>query len=67
MSKAANLLNAIATELNTADKNLIISVAMSMLVKSGVAVDEAFELLFGEGAYKRFAGQVYDALRAKAA
>jgi hypothetical protein len=64
MSKATNLLNAIAAELNTTDKNLCINVAMSMLVKSGVAVDEAFELLFGEGAYKRFSGQVYEALRA---
>lgn len=67
MSKATNLLNAIATELNTTDKTLCINVALSMLVKTGVAVDAAFDLLFGEGAYQRFAGQVYDALRAKAA
>lgn len=67
MTKAANLLNAIAEELKTDDKNVVISVAISMLVKSGVAVDAAFDLLFGEGAYVRFAGQVYDALRAKAA
>lgn len=67
MSKAANLLNAIAEELKTDDKNVVIGVAISMLVKSGVAVDAAFDLLFGEGAYVRFAGQVYDALRAKAA
>lgn len=61
---ASNLLNAIAEELNTADKNQVINVALSMLTKSGVAVDAAFDLLFGEGAYKKFAGQVYDALRA---
>lgn len=67
MTAATNLLNAIADELKTTDKNLVINVAMSMLVKSGVAVDAAFDLLFGEGAYKKFAGQVYDALRAKAA
>lgn len=67
MTKAANLLNAIAEELKTNDKNVVISVAISMLVKSGVAVDAAFDLLFGEGAYVRFAGQVYDSLRAKAA
>lgn len=67
MSKATNLLNAIAEELNTTDKNLCINVALSMMVKTGVAIDEAFDLLFGEGAYKRFAGQAYDALRAKAA
>ncbi len=67
MTAATNLLNAIADELNTTDKNLCINVAMSMLVQSGVAVDAAFDLLFGEGAYKKFAGQVYEALRAKAA
>lgn len=67
MSKATNLLNAIADELKTTDKNMVINVALNMLVKSGVAVDAAFDMLFGEGAYKRFAGQVYDALRAKAA
>lgn len=67
MSKATDLLNAIAEELNTTDKNLVINVALSMLIKSGVAVDAAFDLLFGAGAYKEFAGMVYDALRAKAA
>lgn len=67
MNKVTNLLNMIAEELNTTDKNLVISVAMNMLVKSGVAVDAAFEMLFGEGAWEKFAGNVYDALRAKAA
>ncbi len=67
MSKATNLLNAIAAELNTTDKNLVISVALKMLVDAGAAVDEAFDSLLGEGAYSRFAGQVYDALRARAA
>lgn len=65
MSKATELLNAIAESLNTTDKNTCISVAMAMLVKEGgVSVEDAFELLFGEGSYERFAGQVYDALRA---
>ena len=61
---ALKLLNAIADELNTTDKNLCITVALNVLVKTGVEIDEAFDLLFGEGAYKRFAGLVYDALRA---
>ena len=64
MTKATNLLNAIAEELNTTDKDMVINVALAMIVKTGVAVDAAFDLLLGEGAYKRFAGQVYDALRA---
>jgi hypothetical protein len=67
MTAATNLLNAIAEELNTTDKNLCITVALNMMVKMGVEVDAAFDLLFGEGAYKKFAGQVYDALRAKTA
>lgn len=64
MTTATNLLNAIAAELNTTDKELCINVALAMIVKTGVAVNEAFDLLMGEGAYVRFAGQVYDALRA---
>ena len=66
MTAATNLLNAVAAELNTTDKNLVVNVAMSMIVKSGVAVDAAFDMLFGEGAYKKLAGDVYHALRAKA-
>lgn len=64
MTTATNLLNMIAEELNTTDKSLCINVALAMIVKTGVAVDAAFDLLLGEGAYKKFAGQVYDALRA---
>jgi len=65
MNAATNLLNAIADEMSTTDKNQCINVALAMLVKTGVAVDAAFDMLLGEGAYKKFAGQVYDALRAK--
>jgi len=67
MTAATDLLNAIAAELKTEDKKTVICVAMSMLTKSGLEVDIAFDLFFGEGAYKKFAGQVYDALKAKAA
>jgi len=64
MTQAAALLNSIAAELNTTDKTLCINVAMSMLVKSGLKVDAAMDLLFGQGSYTKFAGQVYEALRA---
>lgn len=68
MSKATELLNAIAEALNTTDKTTCINVAMCMLVKEGgLTVEAAMDTLFGEGAYKRFAGQVYDALSAKSA
>lgn len=64
MQITAAQLNQVATLLNTNDKNVVLSATIQFLVKSGLAVDEAFEMVFGEGAYKRFAGQVYDALRA---
>ncbi|HEX2615448.1 MAG TPA: hypothetical protein VHL10_08130 [Nitrososphaera sp.] len=68
MSKATELLNAIAESLNTSDKNTCINVAMAMLVKEGgVSVESAFELLFGAGSWEQFCGNVYDALRAQAA
>lgn len=58
-------LNEVATLLNTTDKNVVFSAVIHTLVKAGgVAVDVAFEMVFGEGSYQRFAGQVYDALRA---
>ena len=62
-TQAANLLNLIAAELDTKDKNACISVAIKMLVDSGLAVNEAFDTLFGEGAYVKMAGDVYDSLR----
>lgn len=63
MTTAATLLNAIAAELNTTDKTLCVNVAMSMMVKSGVAVNAAMDALFGEGSYAKMAGQVYRQLR----
>lgn len=62
MTTATNLLNAIAEELKTTDKNLCIDVALAMIVKTGVAVDVAFDMLLGKGSYKKFADQAYDAL-----
>jgi hypothetical protein len=62
---ATTLLNSIAAELNTTDKSMCINVAMAMLIKQGMQASEAMDALFGEGAYKAFAGQVYEALRSK--
>lgn len=68
MSKATELLNAIAESLNITDKNTCINVAMAMLVKEGgISVESAFELLFGEGSWVQFCGNIYDALHAQAA
>ena len=64
MKNAATLLNEIATLLNTTDKNLVISVAIKFLTDQGLTVKQAFEGGFGEGSYKKMAGQIYDALKA---
>lgn len=64
MQITTNQLNEVAGLLNTTDKNIVISAIMKTLVQSGVAVDAAFEMIFGEGSYTRFAGQIYNALRA---
>jgi hypothetical protein len=66
MTNATNLLNMIAAKIGTTDKNLVISTAIAMLVKSGVDVAAAFDMIVGEGAYKKMAGEVWTELRAKA-
>lgn len=67
MTAASNLLNSIAKALNTTDKAVVINTAIAMLIKQGLPVQKAFDLIMGEGAYRELAGQVYEALRAKAA
>jgi hypothetical protein len=44
-------------------KNAAISNKLLTLVAKGMPVPEAFDLLFGEGAYKKLASDVYDELR----
>lgn len=64
MQITAQQLNDVAGLLNTTDKNLVFAAVLKTLTSSGVAIDAAFDMLFGAGAYGRFAGQVYAALRA---
>lgn len=66
MTNAAKFLNMIAAETGCTDKNTVITLAMGVMVKSGVPVDVAMDTLMGEGSYKKLAGMVYDDLRAKA-
>ena len=66
MQITADQLNQVAALLNTTDKNVVIAAVMKTLVESGVAVNEAFDAVMGEGAYVKFAGEVWAALRAKA-
>jgi hypothetical protein len=57
-------LNQVAKVLGTNDKNVVFSACLKTLIESGIAADAAFDFVFGEGAYIKFAGQMYDALRA---
>lgn len=67
MKVTAAQLNQVAAMLKTTDKNVVFSAVIKTLVDAGLEVNEAFDAVFGEGAYTKFSGQIYDALRAKAA
>lgn len=47
--------------------NAKISAAILAHVAAGKPVPEAVDAVFGEGAYEKLAGNLYDALRAQAA
>lgn len=55
-------LNEVADLLGTDDKALVFSAVLATLIDAGHTVDAAFDMLFGEGAYMRYAGQVYAAI-----
>jgi NifU-like protein involved in Fe-S cluster formation len=46
-------------------KNQIISARILAEVVSGKTIDQAYDAVFGEGAYLKLAGEIYDQLRAK--
>lgn len=46
--------------------NSKISAAILMNVANGMSLKAAFDAVLGTGAYEKMAGQIYDALRAKA-
>lgn len=58
------MLNQLASLLETSDKNLVISVAIKALVEQGLTVRAACDTVLGSGAYEKMAGQVYDELKA---
>lgn len=57
------MLNQLASLLETSDKNLVISVAIKALVEQGLTVRAAYDTVLGSGAYEKMAGQVYDELK----
>ena len=60
----AATLNQVAELLGTADKNVVISAILKTLTDSGIALNIAFDHVFGDGSYIKFAGEVHAALRA---
>ena len=57
-------LNQVASLIGSTDKNTVLTVAIGVLVKSGVAIDVAMNAVLGEGAYEKLASDVYHTLRA---
>ena len=47
-------------------KNAAISALIMSKVAEGMTIRQAFDAVIGEGAYAKMAGELYDALRAKA-
>lgn len=46
-------------------KSVAINAMLADLIRRGIPVQDAFDLVMGKGAYAKFAGELYDALRAK--
>jgi hypothetical protein len=46
-------------------KNAAISARILAAVKSGMELPQAYDSVFGEGAYIKLAGEIYDELRRK--
>ena len=64
MTNVANFLNTIAAETGSTDKSAVINTAIAMLIKSGVDVREAVDMICGEGTFTKLAGDIWDAARA---
>lgn len=47
-------------------KNQIISARILAHMANGMTIDQAYDAVFGEGAYLKLAGEIYDQMRAKA-
>jgi hypothetical protein len=64
MQITANQLNQIAALIGTNDRQVVISTAIKFLTDAGMALDAAFDAVFGEGAYVRMAGDLQAAMTA---
>lgn len=58
-------LNEVAKLIGSDDKATVLNVAIDTLRQAGFTMREAFDAVLGAGAWEKFAGDLYDALRAK--
>jgi hypothetical protein len=64
MQVSIEQLNAVATFLDTTDKNLVFSVCIKTLVDAGVSVREAVDAVLGTGRFDDIASDIYNKLTA---
>ena len=57
-------LNQVAELIGTTDKNLVFAAVLKTLTDAGIAANIAFDMLFGNGAFEKFAGDLHGALNA---
>jgi len=69
LNAVANLLidNGIEVKNTVEDKQAIITLSLLTMTNADVPMDVAFDTLMGAGAFKQFAGDLYDELNAQAA
>lgn len=51
--------------MSATEKNTLITLALAKKISQGMSARDAWESLFGEGSWLKFAGQIHDALNAK--
>lgn len=57
-------LNQVAALIGTTDRAAVITAVLATLTSAGLAVDAAFEAVFGPGSFQRLAGDLHTALTA---
>lgn len=60
----AQQLNQVSKLLGTTDKSVVYGAVIKTLTEAGMTTRQAFDELFGAGAYEKTAGDIYDAIRA---
>ena len=64
MNITTEQLNKVAQLIGTTDKSVVIGAVIKTLVDSGMDATQAFDAVFGQGAYVKMAGNIWDAMNA---